>query len=418
MGLTPLISRVKILEGVENIIQFLIDNNVLVILAVASAMAALLLVWSVRTFVKSAGEETSGSSGADLSQIEQMLKDVLSKSQLVTGAPAPAAGGEEGAQPDPMLKLEIEKLQTELVQKQSEIEQAKKSSAGLDPEEKKNLEARIQELEAKLSEYEIIAEDIADLSKFKEENVQLKKQLAAAQTAPATETPQAASATEPATVATPEPEKEPDPPAAEPNKEPEVTSEAVVSEAAAETAEGAEAPAAIDDDLMKEFAQAVAEQKAAPEAEPTKADPTAIDDSVMDEFTKAVEEQKAKTANKEEPVVATPKEESAAVPAEESKPAEPVAVEAAPESTSDEAAAPKTTPDEEPAIGGPSVDLEAMMTEAVTLKEPEGEVENIENALEQEINPDKLAAEASDLEKIKPEDVELMNNFEDFVKGR
>ncbi len=45
--------------------------------------------------------------------------------------------------------------------------------------EKDELAGKARDLEARLAEYEIISEDIADLSRYREENDQLKKELEA-----------------------------------------------------------------------------------------------------------------------------------------------------------------------------------------------------------------------------------------------
>lgn len=153
-------------------------------------------------------------------------------------------------------------------------------------------EQKIKDLEARLSEYEIISEDIADLSFYKEENARLQKELAALKTGGATsETtasvppseggggaqPAAESAT-PATeaqAAPAEPVATTPPPSdsatsASPVEPPAPAADATAAPAADATPPSAEAaPVAapleatpMDDDLMKEFAAAVETQKA------------------------------------------------------------------------------------------------------------------------------------------------------------
>lgn len=51
------------------------------------------------------------------------------------------------------------------------------SGGGVNEDEYNSLKAKYKELEEKLQEYEIISEDIADLSKFREENESLKKEI-------------------------------------------------------------------------------------------------------------------------------------------------------------------------------------------------------------------------------------------------
>jgi hypothetical protein len=112
-------------------------------------------------------------------------------------------------------------------------------------DEAKKLESKVKDLEARLAEYEIISEDIADLSFYKEENIRLQNELMALKNgeAPADAVVAAPEAAEAAPL-TADGALAPDaaPPVAE-----------VIPEAA---------PAAAEDDIMKEFAKAVEEQKA------------------------------------------------------------------------------------------------------------------------------------------------------------
>ena len=75
-------------------------------------------------------------------------------------------------------KEELKTLQADLLLKEEEILELKK---GLDEakssDETDELQAKIKVLEDKLTEYEIIEDDIADLSMYKEENIKLKEEL-------------------------------------------------------------------------------------------------------------------------------------------------------------------------------------------------------------------------------------------------
>lgn len=74
------------------------------------------------------------------------------------------------------LESEIQKLKEEIKKRDEEIQKLKNAQ----PVEgdNKELEKKVQELEQKLMEYEIIEDDIADLSLYKEENARLKAELA------------------------------------------------------------------------------------------------------------------------------------------------------------------------------------------------------------------------------------------------
>lgn len=182
---------------------------------------------------------------------------------------------------------ELDSLQATLAEKEKELEALKSQPAAPEQQPASNeqsdaaLKTRIQELEGKLLEYEIIEEDIADLSFYKEENAKMRRELEemkgragmptqpatpAAETPPpktqATETesevPVEGGEVAPAREEQPKaPEKKIEETAKEPEKEP-------IKEPAEESAKQA-APQGdyVTDDLMAEFAKAVAEQKKA-----------------------------------------------------------------------------------------------------------------------------------------------------------
>lgn len=216
----------------DKILFYLTEYNISLILALALLLTLTLAIWSFRKFLGGSDESSSAGVAPDMQNIEKMLSDVLARSQKVTDRP-------QSAGDDTVLRQEIEKMQSELATKQAELELAKKSSAGIDPVEKQKLESRIKELEAKLSEYEIIAEDIADLTRYKDENTQLKKKIAVLES------------NQTAVVA--------------PSELPKVTKVEEkpllppVAPAPTPTLNAAEE--AIDDDLMAEFAKAVEQQK-------------------------------------------------------------------------------------------------------------------------------------------------------------
>lgn len=72
---------------------------------------------------------------------------------------------------------EREKLIGELKTKLGELESSKKAQVATPGADVSGLETKIKDLEARLREYEIIEDDIANLSLYKEENVRLKNEL-------------------------------------------------------------------------------------------------------------------------------------------------------------------------------------------------------------------------------------------------
>lgn len=95
-----------------------------------------------------------------------------------TPTPQSASGGVGGGAVPPaeilMVTQELSKKENEIRQLREQIENAKSSSL-----DASSLKAKIEELQGKLAEYEILEDDIADLSKFKEENAKLKAELEA-----------------------------------------------------------------------------------------------------------------------------------------------------------------------------------------------------------------------------------------------
>ncbi len=139
----------------------------------------------------------SGSDDLDIGAIESAMKRVLAAQGLTGFAAAASAAGDSAKAPvsvdlataDPtQLNQAIQERDTKLQELAREIDRlnsevaAQKSApaaSGGDGGDGKvgELQQKIEELQARLSEYEIIEDDIADLSLFKEENAQLKAEL-------------------------------------------------------------------------------------------------------------------------------------------------------------------------------------------------------------------------------------------------
>ncbi|GIL17020.1 MAG: hypothetical protein BroJett040_07710 [Oligoflexia bacterium] len=378
--------------ALDKIIQFFIKYNAVLIEALVGAIIIIVGFLAYRSFAQ-ARDEVSGAKGTDLHDLEEMIKKLLERANQVPTSAALAKAGADGAVDTSPLLNEIEKLRIDLQTKQAEIEQMKSQSAkapsatpapGMSTEEKATLENQIKELQNKLAEYEIISEDIADLSFYKEENAKLRKQIESAGSvaAPAAATPSPAAA--PPAPATPSASTPPTPepmPASAPPPPVEPAGATAGPEIAANASFTPEPPAPTS-------------QESAP---PT--DASFIDDDLMKEFAQAVADQKASTSETEAPAAPTPP--PAADP-----------VQAAP-------AAPTATP--AASAGGDvdlgSLDIDKMMNEAGTLEVADvAAAPSAEEVLSQELDPDKLALEADTLNNVKPEDKELMGQFENFVK--
>ncbi len=275
------------------------------------------------------------------------------------GASAGAMGAASMSAPEvAIMAAEVAKLKLEVEQRTNELTAVKAQASQSDGNkaDTSKLEERIKELEGKLVEYEILEDDIADLSLYKEENARLKAELTRlggtpSATAPSEGTPQI-EAKETA---------------------PESLGEDLDAEliAAAESAEestmpkglsGVEPPPKTNGDLVEEFATVVEESKRAAEGGPEIESDVDVDD-LLTEF--------ATSLGEELPKVAPPK---AAAPLQAAAPApEPPAV-------------------EEPSLDE-QLDTDKMLAEAAALEE-QGDTDP---GLDEETDMEKMAAEASKL---------------------
>ncbi|ASD63126.1 hypothetical protein [Bdellovibrio bacteriovorus] len=203
--------------------------------------------------------------GVDVEMDESPLSTKKAQASAASSSADAAAAVAESAAEVAQLRLSLsenhQKVETLQAQLQEALAAAQAASAGggaggggeggMSSAEKEELNGKLRDLEARLAEYEIISEDIADLSRYRDENEDLKKQLEALKAgapAPAAAAPAPEAAPAPA----PEPTPEPAAPAAEVAAEP-------APEAPADSGGGSDL---IDDDLMKEFAAAVEGQRA------------------------------------------------------------------------------------------------------------------------------------------------------------
>jgi hypothetical protein len=287
--------------------------------AIIECLVALILISVIyiayRTFFGPRGPDAfdsavvsggAGHAGIDTVQIEKTLQKILEQQSARPAAASPAKAAGDGSPASAELIHEVSHLKKTLEERDRQIvtlkEQADTSaralaaatsggaaaaaaapaaaSSGFSESERAELLAKIKELEARLAEYEIISEDIADVSFFKEENARLNRELEALKAGGAIP----AAPVEPVSA---------EPLAAAP---PEVTPVAPVPEAPAETPAPApavevaaspvpeaspEAASAIDDSLMAEFARAVEGQKEGTLEQPSKTDEDA---KLLEEF--------------------------------------------------------------------------------------------------------------------------------------
>lgn len=376
--------------SVENIVQFVVRHNTTLIEVLVGVILVLALLLMIRSFVAAKEEVQSGGS-ANLGDLEETLKKLLEKANAVPAGLPASADGSDAAQ----LVAEINTLKLELDQKKKEIEDIKaapvasgavaSATAGMSEEDKANLEAKIKELEGKLSEYEIISEDIADLSFYKEQNTKLQKELEALKAGGGATPPAAAAAVTEAKSSAAEPEiagKAKVTPPAEPEQ-------AEVLSAAVEPVVASTAP-------VEEAAPAApAAAEPAPAVEVAPSEPALVDDDLLAEFAAAIEKQKSG----------------------EDEPATTVAADSAEPVKSQEASAPSesSSTEDAAAVDLGSLDMDKVIAEASGIQVPTQDVK-VEDALGTGLDESKLLEEAAALQSVNPEDQKLMGQFENFVK--
>lgn len=319
----------------EHLLRYIIDHNEVVIQWLVVTVLGLSVVVMALSIFGSRGSDEKDS----FRTIDRPGRDEASAAAAAAGtgggvaaASATAAAGGPSA---PELAQQVLVLQQELSQRNQEVEKLKAapppatSTAELDQHLKK-----IKELEAKLAEYEILEDDIADLSLYKDENARLKEQLEKLKSgAPAEAAPTAA---------------------------PSAPAEA--AEGAPASAPAANPVAAAGDELVAEFASAVEAGK--------KADFPIV-----------------KT---EEPI---PTSETPAEPAPAAKVAVTTAKEptTAPEKDGDDLLTEFASPPAEPVSEG--LDTDKMLAEVASLPD----AADAGSSLEGETDMDKMAAEATKL---------------------
>ncbi len=324
----------------------------------------------------------------DLSDLEGTLKRVLEQTEVKAssvamppGMVAPG-GGLDTVAFESMNDEERAEFQTTIEQQKNEILQLKSSIETIQQEAAQNsggsgemspeIQSKIEELEAKLAEYEIIEDDIADLSMYKEENAQLKAEIEALRNAGGSS-----------------------------GGEEEITSieDALAEDGKVEAKQPAEEPAdagegAVDDDIMAEFAAAVESQKASdPREEAASGFEQKADEAVKEVQEEAKSEENSSSDDEQDSIMAEfaaavddqKKVEQGESPAEESQAEEVPSENDGVEASSD--------PDSK---GSGIVDPEQVMAEMASLEE--AEADSGDNTLESGLDTDKLVAEAEKME--------------------
>lgn len=121
-------------------------------------------------------ESEASAAGAKSAEMDEVLQRILEQTKKLESMPLAQMSPTDVAQVD----QQVQTLKKDLQAREIELAALKASGnpvAGAPGADATALNAKIKELEAKLAEYEILEDDIADLSLYKEENSRLKGEL-------------------------------------------------------------------------------------------------------------------------------------------------------------------------------------------------------------------------------------------------
>ncbi|MBC7743369.1 MAG: hypothetical protein H7061_14320 [Bdellovibrionaceae bacterium] len=168
----------------NELINWVARNNTLMIQSGFTIVLLLIVIYIYRLFFVNGGSSRPVADGNvnQLSEkIDQLLQQRIANSAGTVGGGAGATSSNDVGQ----LQAEVNSLRTALNESEKKVFELSPSSTqsadletnNLNEEKVAELTAKIEHLEARLSEYEIIADDIAELSQLRAENSELKSKL-------------------------------------------------------------------------------------------------------------------------------------------------------------------------------------------------------------------------------------------------
>lgn len=147
----------------EALVYFVMAHGTMVITSLLGAI--ILCVFALLIVSFHSPKEAIGFEVGSVERLEGVLKNMLSNQSWAQGSSE--AGGASQDQIN-LLVQQVSGLETELKEKQKALDEI--MSISPDEPQAAPLKMRIKELEEKLSEYAVIEEDIADLSRYRQEN--------------------------------------------------------------------------------------------------------------------------------------------------------------------------------------------------------------------------------------------------------
>lgn len=172
----------------SSLIEYILNHNELVIqwlIVLIIGMVAFLIGRSLFQKPKNNSSKSSVNAVSSSEQVELLLAQILERTQGWSAGPTSiesSGGGGAGSAPSTAelesARKELSQLKSLLKTKEDELNNAKSGAPAASGQNNgKEYQAKIEELEAKLAEYEVLEDDIADLSLYKEENARLKAEV-------------------------------------------------------------------------------------------------------------------------------------------------------------------------------------------------------------------------------------------------
>lgn len=156
----------------EKLIKYITEHNSTLVISLVSAISVTFLL-IVFFYIRQKNKAPSSTDMANLDNIEGALRRVLEDQNWQHEESATQSDKSQVLQ----LEQRIKSLQDELKIKAESVATSNVAPSPQDEQEKQGLLNKLKELEAKLAEYAIIEDDIADLNAYKKENQSLKEQL-------------------------------------------------------------------------------------------------------------------------------------------------------------------------------------------------------------------------------------------------
>lgn len=134
------------------------------ILVLAGSLVARGLFWK-----RDESETATAGEAPGLNGVQTSLDKILAQTAKLESLTVQTGGGTDEAR--------VNTLKSDLASREEEIKKLKSEAASQTGQNSDKLAERIKELEGRLAEYEILEDDIADLSLYKDENTRLKSEL-------------------------------------------------------------------------------------------------------------------------------------------------------------------------------------------------------------------------------------------------